>query len=832
MEKPQSPDIQAQLNHARENLQKLGNAVSELVNLSPDVFSDEAIKTRLDDFQQAYEEATQRLANPSFRIATIGTTSSGKSTIVNALMGRRIAPMEAGEMSGGVLTLKHSDDRTLVIEATENAVWETGQWTNINDQQLYDRIQIAMHSYHEARKKKEYIAPQITAHIPLLPACDANLSGLPEGINVEFLDLPGLKSVQDKTNLAILQPLVGKAFSLVALDYMQVDEQHRQKLLTELKKVVEYLQGRTDSMIFILNRVDQLGSEDKPLDERLQQLKTEIQEQLNLPSLPDIIPFNARLLYYAQCAWGTNPLHTSSDVTPEVRSRLVESLLCDCANIIKEKVKGDRNLRNWFRQLEDDIEDNYPIDDEKIRQLLNYALKWSGGEELWKCIRLRLNKSFSKLVISPIFIDVFQNYKSFSQMLNSLILTRKICSQDQIKKEKTKIVSILKNLEESIEEIKKNFHEEIQQIIDILKSTERFRDISAKKNHRQEVLMVFDTVKDIEKDLNKLILIVQDAFKNNSASYYLKDQLTEFISPSLAEDVSRQYNNVSSRLSKFSHQSGTLVKKVEADNKSAIQEFERDEKCVRLLYHTMREALTARGEYCLQGQAKLFENFVKSFFNNQLLQLRDFLYDDDLSEINLDDAIFAELEKKISQKPPILPEKFFEFSATIKQSNKKETKVVGKGTRSEHYTVTEYEKYDYYEQQSCFQPPKKKVGSKPVKKTKTRNIQYDITKDIQYKELYLPSPEKMGEQWASGIEKGKDKLWDILRNWILEYLDNSYVLFQESVKDIAHLADRALEKQLHIIEKNFDQEREFWQNFEFTKDQVNSIFEELQKSLD
>ncbi|WP_373481168.1 hypothetical protein [Geminocystis sp.] len=114
--------------------------------------------------------------------------------------------------------------------------------------------------------------------------------------------------------------MVGKAFSLVILDYMQVDEQHRQKLLTELKRVVEYLQGRTDSMIFILNRVDQRGSDDKPLDVRLQQLKTEIQEQLNLPSLPDIIPFNARLLYYAQCAWGTNPLHTNSNVTPEVRS--------------------------------------------------------------------------------------------------------------------------------------------------------------------------------------------------------------------------------------------------------------------------------------------------------------------------------------------------------------------------------------------------------------------------------------------------------------------------------------------------------------------------------
>ena len=72
---------------------------------------------------------------------------------------------------------------------------------------------------------------------------------------------------------------------------------------------------------------------------------------------------------------------------------------------------------------------------------------------------------------------------------------------------------------------------------------------------------------------------------------------------------------------------------------------------------------------------------------------------------------------------------------------------------------------------------------------------------------------------------------DILRNWICEYLENSNLLFQESVKDIAHLADRALVKQLHIIEQNIDQEKEFWQNFDVTKDQVNLIFEELQKSL-
>ena len=298
----------AQLYNAQSLLQDLGNALSNLVNASPEIFTDEQIQRCLQDFQAAYQEAAQRLAHPSLVIATLGTTSSGKSTIVNALMGRRIAPIEAGEMSGGILHLKHSEERRLVVEETPGAVWETGEWSDLGDAELYARIQTVMNAYHQERRKRDLMAPQVRVQVPLLPARDLKLSGLPEGVEIEFLDLPGLKSVQDRANLAVIQEQMGKAFSLVALDYMQVDEQHRQKLLGELKQVVEYLGGRTDAMIFILNRVDNRGADDLPLETRLEQLKIEIKEILGLETLPDVIPFSARLLYYAQCAWGTTPV--------------------------------------------------------------------------------------------------------------------------------------------------------------------------------------------------------------------------------------------------------------------------------------------------------------------------------------------------------------------------------------------------------------------------------------------------------------------------------------------------------------------------------------------
>ncbi len=183
----------------------------------------------------------------------------------------------------------------------------------------------------QIRKQRECIAPQITACVPILPANDPSLLGLPEGIGIEIIDLPGLKSIQDKDNLKIIQEQVAKAFSLVALDYSQVDERHRKRLLEELKQMVEYLQGRTDSMIFILNRVDRRCADDLPLEQRIEQLKLEIKEVLALEELPDIIPLSGQMLYYAQNAWGAVSIKENSPVDSDTRLSFLTAMLKDCS---------------------------------------------------------------------------------------------------------------------------------------------------------------------------------------------------------------------------------------------------------------------------------------------------------------------------------------------------------------------------------------------------------------------------------------------------------------------------------------------------------------------
>ncbi|MBD2043603.1 dynamin family protein [Microcoleus sp. FACHB-672] len=827
-------NIEAQLNNTRNLLKELGNSVSSLVNASPDVFNDPQIKSCLEEFLTVYEEAVQRLENPSFRIATLGTTSSGKSTIVNALIGRKIAPIEAGEMSGGVLTIKHSQEQKLIIAETEDAAWETGEWTGLSDEDLYQRISTVMHSYHAARKKRDYVAPQITAHVPLLPACDAALLGLPNGIGVELIDLPGLKSVQDRANLATIQTQVNKAFNLVALDYMQVDDDHRKRLLEELKTVVEYLQGSTDSMIFILNRVDNRGADDLPLSERIDQLREGIKEVLSLKELPDVLRFNARLLYYAQCAWGSNSPYEPSIVDPKTRLERLKALFRDCASTIEEYTDQNEELEKWFYEVKREVKRGQPINDETMRKILRYSLEWSGGRELWDCFHRRVQESFAKMVILPALLEVFANYDALAKSLDVLIEARKIYNQQQVTQEREKIAKIRQDFHKDIKNIKKTFDNKLKKLVEGLKKKNNSMTPIEFINENPEITgfaRVFHAVAEVEGDLTKYLIVpVRDALKNNQGAFKLRDKLGEVISPALADDIAKAYDDVSRRLSKFSSESEHLVKRVRDDDNKGKKELEHDERYVRLLYHTMRQAISVRAEFLLQGKAKQFEDALESLGNAEIEELKKSLSEANLSSIKLEKAAISNLLKKLAQNPPTLPDEFFELPDAIKQNRSKQTEVVGTKTEYETRTKTEEEEYtESYQDGSCFASTKTRTKTRPVTRNYEEAVTSNVYEDIEYVELFLPSPDLMAKQWLSGIEKGKGSLWDILQKWIQPRLDYVSTSFEESVDEVTNLAERALQQQLRIIEDNFEQEKQFWRDFEVQKNNTTELCQKLEE---
>ncbi|MCC5667592.1 dynamin family protein [Nostoc sp. CHAB 5784] len=78
----------------------------------------------------AINNLVDELQNPTLTLATTGTTSSGKSTLVNLLCGAEIVPVAVSEMSAGAVTIEYSelkssqDDVIFEVENDINAFEE------------------------------------------------------------------------------------------------------------------------------------------------------------------------------------------------------------------------------------------------------------------------------------------------------------------------------------------------------------------------------------------------------------------------------------------------------------------------------------------------------------------------------------------------------------------------------------------------------------------------------------------------------------------------------------------------------------------------------------
>ena len=771
-------DVQTILYDSRNYLSKLGAAIEELVTIYPDIFQDSGMKERLEAFFQAHREAAHRLENPNLLIATIGTTSSGKSTIVNALIGCKVAPIEAGEMSGGVLTLQHSNDRRLIVEETEGATWETGTWSGLSDEALYDRIRNSvMLPYHDTRKEKNCLAPKVTTFIPLLPVCDRHLLSLPPGVGIELIDLPGLKSIQDLDNLKVIQEKIHSSFSLVALDYTQVDDEHRKRLLEELKLVVHYLQGRTDSMMFILNRVDRRGADDIPISERVAQLKREIQEALSLQEPPDILPFNARLLYYAQCAWGSAPLDQASSVEQLTRLKLLEAMFQDCAGAIRQHIDDDRVLRRWFRDVEERVCDRQDIDDQTMREILQCARKWSGGQDLWNCLQKRIQESFSKLVILPALVEVLDYCESLATALDSVVRIKKIEQKEEV-------------------EVQKSTIDDISQQMQLAQQVQ--------KQGRQGFHLLLETADKIDKDLAlEVIAPIRYALKNNQSADEVEKKLSNVITPAVAHEIAKAYDLASQKFKYFTKNSGYLVRRVREGDSKGIKELQELECVVCTFYQAMREALSVRAEFMLQAQAQKLEIALEYFVKQQEKELC-YVEVQAFTTLKSNQAIYTNFKNHKSSNLPVLPKLFFKLTKPIYQLQIVKQEV-----------IREKSKADFYAEISS------------LKNQYSSHVNFNSKGIIYYRELVVPDADMMAQQWAEGVKRGKNGLWDIMANWMIARLVSTSSIVDKSVDEVTNLAKRTLQEQLQSIEQNFEIKMQRWDEFQSQQHLITKIRDQL-----
>ncbi len=558
------------------NEKKLKKAISSLVTMKDivdQVYNDNINAFRGNkDLAKSYKElagrismSIERLKKPTLSIATVGTTSSGKSTIVNALTGRTIAPMESEEMSAGVLRLIPSETKSL--EIAKSAHWEYGTFSPITDKEAYTKIENIFERYY--RFEKNITPPEITVTGPLLWSKHPELIGLPENVALEFIDLPGLKTLTDRKNMEVIKKHLSRSLCIIAMDYNDVDRARIKRLLEEVKEIVKALNGNDKSLLFLLNKVDNRAQTDKPLKKKIESLTNEIRSNLSLKEDTEIeiIPFIARVLYYAQSSLGDTVI---GDANIQIDYNQIGKLINDHSNQFTSS--DDPKIRETFDRINGcfkisrdrygDIVSRELISEpnkEDIFILISECYKLSHADWLMEELKRRISGSFSIIIIQPAVLDTFKALDDFCTKIKTYIDINKnnnlislLNEQLGLLKKKVQLIGCPdKDNEEEQRESDKRFEEygiELEKLkqkiaeIEVDKKTTATKDfllreikeLSSKINLRPKGKIDL-RLEQIEKDTSSVIGTILKLSKQNALFY---QAVAKFLAEEKGENIS------------------------------------------------------------------------------------------------------------------------------------------------------------------------------------------------------------------------------------------------------------------------------------------------------
>ncbi|WP_339390430.1 dynamin family protein [Crocosphaera watsonii] len=381
------------------------------------------------------------MRHPTLILATTGTTSSGKSTLVNFLCGADIVPTAVSEMSAGAVTIEYSQEKTLIIEETPGALWECGKWPSIPESEIYRLLEQVMLAYIDNKKDNPSLAyPKFLIYYPfrLLKEYERNL---PRGVRVKMLDLPGLSYVGDESNMEVIKQC-REALCLVTYNSQETDPQKIKSLLLQVVEEVKGLGGSPKRMLFILNKIDVFRndrnwteSEKRFVEKTTNSIKNELTEQLGeykkdieelkiikLSTLPALLALQ---------------IQSSNRNDSNIACRDAD---LKCGQLIEENILEDlpRKAENWSSQ-------------DRIRVAEDLWQK-SYAEEFQQYLNQHISQHFPKLVI-PQAIERFKvaagnSIEQWAVQTTTAILNS---SEENYQQESEKISWIKTSLEQFLE---------------------------------------------------------------------------------------------------------------------------------------------------------------------------------------------------------------------------------------------------------------------------------------------------------------------------------------------------------------------------------------------
>lgn len=213
-------------------------------------------------FQNAVDERKdqiERLKGTIIEIPVIATMSSGKSTVLNALIGQNLLPSLNKATTATTCTIIVNND----LQSFRGKVMKDGEII-IEE----DNIDESFVKEHNERANEEDLDIIIEGPVPSL---DTN------GFEIHFVDTPGPNNSQSKkhkeSTYSYLKDNQKLPIILYVLNATQLGIEDDQELLQEIAKVFEDNKDNLDRIIFLANKIDSFDVEKEPIDPCIDDIK-------------------------------------------------------------------------------------------------------------------------------------------------------------------------------------------------------------------------------------------------------------------------------------------------------------------------------------------------------------------------------------------------------------------------------------------------------------------------------------------------------------------------------------------------------------------------------
>lgn len=236
--------------------EKSENNIASVVNALQEVRNSEYVKN-IYLFEHDFQRIIDRLLDDSFRLAVVGEFSSGKSTFLNALIGRDLLKHGAKETTATVTEIHNK--KTEESETYLDVYYLNG---NVETNVSVDRIT----DYTATSSSTHAVAKEIEKVV-------INSQILDSDAKVCFVDTPGLNGVADNHREKTIEE-IKNAHACIYL--MQVRGLGQSDI-----DFLKYISKYQYNIIFVQNFIDELKKlEDETPEQKVQQQKKIIEEKL------------------------------------------------------------------------------------------------------------------------------------------------------------------------------------------------------------------------------------------------------------------------------------------------------------------------------------------------------------------------------------------------------------------------------------------------------------------------------------------------------------------------------------------------------------------------